>query len=1079
METVDRWIQELGYDAVPGVTVRRSDGCDADQPFATEVRAMFDQDRGVAAAAFACIDRIPTIALIDRLELPEDGEAYHAALRGFCERLWNQNLARIVLVTRIDSFEAWSVDNPQAMPEPVDIANPGALETWSLSGILGGRVLKGREAWFDPERRVDKTLLESIQHLVGSMRSGRLISSGLARELIARVIFVSYLEDRRIVSDEYRAKRRVGWLYDLLGGQDVTGLDRLFAQLQKDFNGDFLKPMAAGDSLWSDLPSDIFELLHRFLGRTVMRSGQQDFWRYDFSEIPIELIAGIYETFLASKDDDALDTAIEDADLVRVLDPRHTPSARSKRKQGAYYTPRLLADAVVDMAFEGRDPVGQRIFDGACGSGMLLTAAFRHLIRTRQADAERTGLGEGAHGFRARCDMLRDQIFGADIDEDACRLTSFSLYLALLSDLAPRDLAVLRAGGHKLPSLAKNIRRGAVEGDFFSPESERANHARFTIFLSNPPWRKLREGDPAIGSVASWVERQGKQKPHVPSREIAAAFTLAASGCLTEGGRAALILPINLFLSTERTRREFRGDLLRRFRVERIVNFADMRYLLFADARHPFVVLLCEARAPAEPVSALIGEQFAYQTPKADIALAFGRLSLHDADTSTLPATALLDTVPQLALRYWGDAQDYQLLQKLWAHGKIGDLLRDHGWIAGKGFHLVDEDRRRPPETWSVPAPANFRDKLFLDAKQLARDLPVIDGRVLRPFPFDAIARVPEEERLFSGPRVLWPDGTNPAKGINAVYADAAFTFQHSLGVLAAPDDEVGRLTGRFITCYMRSTLGSWLSILLSASVSAERAKLHKSELADWPFWPIDRHPEPDRGWRVLREIDALLLSIETAEPFLSANRYEALRPALDELVFDYFGISDEARAVVRELAGIIGPSIQPAGLGYKSMVKPLRAQPGPQALERYANRLAHEMRRWRDSTGGMGQIRATTWTAKRAPLGAAVLEIVESEADAPVARIADDMVLQEISDALVRVSGRTDGSLFRIPNLTVLDGTRILIIKPLIMRYWLERSASADAAKIAVELQLIEAIDYSATADSDGRADRLRQPSA
>lgn len=1069
MNSVDRWLRDLGYDAVPGVTIRRSEGCSANQPFATEMRGLFAVNGEVRADAFACVDQVPTIALLDRLSLPADGEACRLAIRSFCERLWNQNLARIVLVTMPDAFEAWSVDNPRIEPEHIGSDDSAALATWSLSGVLGGSVLKGRERWFDVEQRVDKTLLESIQDLVSTMRTDQLAPPPLSRELIARVIFVGYLEDRGIVSDDYRAQHELGWLYDLLGRHDVAGLDRLFRQLQKDFNGDFLKPVATG-SFWSDLPPAVFDLLHQFLSRTVVRSGQQDFWRYDFSEIPIELIAGIYETFLASKDDEVeTDDGME---RPRVLDPRQTPSARAKRKQGAYYTPRLLADTVVDMAFEGREPDDQRIFDGACGSGMLLTAAFRRLIRSRQAKAEQEGLDEEAYGFDARCGILRNQIFGADIDEDACRLTSFSLYLALLSDLAPRDLAVLRAGGRKLPSLVDNIRRGVVEGDFFSEESERANHKLFTVLLSNPPWRKLRAGDPALATVSNWVARQGAIKPHLPTQEIAAAFTLAAANCLVQGGRAVLVLPINLFLSTERTRREFRADLLQRFHVERIVNFADMRYLLFADARHPFVVLVGEVRDEVG-AARLSGERFAYQTPKADIALAFGRLSLHDADANEMPASALLDPIAHLALRYWGDAQDYQMLLRLWSHGRIGDLI-EHGWVAGKGFHLTDDDRRRPPETWSVPTPQSFRDKPFLDAKQLARDLPVIDRQVLKPFPFDVIARVPEEEeRLFCGPRILWPDGTNPAKGINAIYADAPFTFQHSLGVLSAPNDEIGRLTARFITCYMRSTLGSWLSILLSASVSAERAKLHKAELADWPFWSLSDHPDRPRAERVLHEVDAVMASIETTGILSAPAAYAALVERLNELVFDYFGINKGERATIIELARVIGPSIQPAGLGYKSMVKPLRSQPDATILAKYAERLLAEMARWRDATGGQGDLAATIWTARRVPLGAAILQIVHDDDVHPQPRVADDDILEEIGAALVRVAGRADAGLFRIPNLTIIDGRRILIIKPLVARYWLERSSVADAARIAVELQAAQPLAKKERSPSSPRTGR------
>lgn len=1048
---VEHWIEEFGYDAVPGVVVRRQDGCAASRPFAPEIRTMFDKTRGAYADAFACVDRVPTVALVDRLALPSDDFAYRSALRAFCERLWNQNLTRVVLVTDPEGFEAWSVDNPEATPERITRERRSDVETWSLSGLLSGQALRSRGDWFSPEKRVDKVLLENIQDLVVILRDERLVEPQPARELIARTIFVSYLEDRRIISEDYRRSRRVEPFYDLLGRGDVDGLEQLFGQLQKDLNGDFLRSTDGDHLRWGDFPKEALSLLYGFLSRTVLRSGQTALWRYDFSEIPIELIAGIYETFLASKDDD--ETVVDG----NAPAPSSDPSQRAKRKQGAYYTPRLLAEVVVDMALADTDVLQQKIFDGACGSGMLLTTAFRRLIRAKHADVEARGLDETAYGFAARCAILREQIFGADIDEDACRLTSFSLYLALLSDLTPRDLAVLQAGGHKLPPLADNIRRGPVAGDFFSGVSEAANKNRFTIFLSNPPWRQLRAKDPAAPSVDRWIARQPHPRPHLPSREIAAAFALAAADCLCLNGRAALILPINLFLSAERTRREFRGDLLGRYQVDRIVNFADLRYLLFADARHPCVVLIAKARPPEERYQTIVGETFSYLTPKADISLAYGRLSVHEADAARLPTSTLIDEVPQLQLRYWGNEQDLTLLRRLWEHGRMSVLFGpEHAWLAGKGFHLRDDDQRRSKDTWSVPAPPWMRERPFLNAKHLTRDRPTINSRVLRPFPFEDIAREPSERRFFEGPRVLWPDGTNPAKGVNALYARTAFSFQHSVGVLAAPDTELGRLTARFVATYMRSSLGSWLSILLSASVSAERAKLHQTELFDWPFWPLASHPMPERAEAVLREVDRLLASVEDEEDIIAIARYAQIKPRLDDLVFDYFGLREDEQSTVRELATIAGPSLQPAGLKYKSIVKPLRTPPTTERLGIYAARLATTFRRWRDITGGSGDVHASTWTARRVPLGAALIELTSSRAATPHDRIADDDILQEIAAAMGRVTDTLPDALFAIPNLTIVDGPRLIIVKPLITRYWLERSAVEDAARIAMDLQAV-----------------------
>jgi hypothetical protein len=1050
VDGVEYWIDRLGYDAAPGAVVRRREGCSAGRPFAPEMKAIFDEGRETHADAFVCVDRVPTIALVDRLSLPRDDAEYGAALRRFCETLWNQSLVRIVLVASSNQLEAWAVDNPKVAPELVGNKDGTDLPAWTLSGILGGEILRSRDTWFKAEARVDRVLLDSILFLIAKLRGDGLHPS-VARELIARIIFVSYLEDRGIIGDHYRDSRAVKPLYDLLGEEDAAGLESLFTHLQEDFHGDFIQPVTDPAGFWHRVPPSALADLHAFLGRTVLRSQQKDFWRYDFSEIPIELIAGVYETFLTSKDDD------EFWDLSP--QPPRPAYGRAKRSQGAYYTPRVLAEAVVDLAFAGRDGLDDRIFDGACGSGMLLTAAYRRLIRANHAEAERLGLGDEACGFIARKNLLTERIFGADIDENACQLTSFSLYLALLSDLTPRDLQILQDGGHKLPPLGSNIRRGPRDGNFLSRESEQRNRKRFTMVLSNPPWRRLRAGDAAVEAMQDWVGRLGTPAPHIPRQEIAAAFAISAADWLEDDGRATLILPVSLFLSSERTIREFRGDLLGRFRFENIVNFADMRYLIFADARHPFVVITARARPVERRYGSIASETFSYLTPKTDIALAFDRLSLHESDAIRLPASALIDETPHLQLRYWGGELDLALLRRLWQHGRIADLLEpDGGWFDGKGFHLQDNDRRRPPATWSVPAPAWMLENPFLDAKRLTRNLPIVEKRALRPFPFERIARVPGELRLFNGPRVLWPDGANPATGgVNAVYADGSFSYQHSIGILSAPRHEVGRLTARFLATFMRSSLGAWLSILLSPSVSAERAKLHIAELSNWPFWTPSAHPAPERAIKVLGEVDALMKRIEDEFELLANATYEALRPKLDELVFDYFGLREEERAIVLELVAVARTSIQPSGLRHGSMVEPLRVPPTREHIDRYLTRLAATFRKWRDATGGSGEVRTYAWTARRVPLGAAVIALAEDEAEKHEGRLEDDGILDDIAAAMKRVSTTTPASLFGIPNLTIIDGSRIIVLKPLIARYWLERAAVEDASRIAADIQAMQ----------------------
>ncbi len=164
---------------------------------------------------------------------------------------------------------------------------------------------------------------------------------------MGQVLFISYHDHREIVGETYRSRRGVGQLHTLVADADRPGLRSLIDKLRSDFNGDFL-----GDDRhdpWHALTANGFALLNQFLRRTDMQTGQGDFWNYDFSYIPVELLSGLYEKFL-------------------------TPEEQAK--EGAYYTPRNLAMLAVDQAFlASQDPLDEVIFDGACGSGILLTTA--------------------------------------------------------------------------------------------------------------------------------------------------------------------------------------------------------------------------------------------------------------------------------------------------------------------------------------------------------------------------------------------------------------------------------------------------------------------------------------------------------------------------------------------------------------------------------------------------------------------------------------------------------------------------------------------------------------------------------
>jgi hypothetical protein len=110
----------------------------------------------------------------------------------------------------------------------------------------------------------------------------------------------------------------------------------------------------------------------------------------------------------------------------------------------------------VDQIFaNSSDPLSETIFDGACGSGILLTTPYRRLIAFSEARAGRQ------LRFRQRAELLKRHIFGGDVNFMARRVTAFSLYLSLLEGLDPADIVEAQElEDTKLPSDEPDLRRG-------------------------------------------------------------------------------------------------------------------------------------------------------------------------------------------------------------------------------------------------------------------------------------------------------------------------------------------------------------------------------------------------------------------------------------------------------------------------------------------------------------------------------------------------------------------------------------------------------------------------------------------
>lgn len=200
---------------------------------------------------------------------------------------------------------------------------------------------------------------------------------------------------------------------------------------------------------------------------------------FQFDVIEPEILGRIYEKFLGSK--------------IRLTDSHRAKIEEKievRKAGGVYYTPEYIVEYIVQNTvgkkIEGLTPEEIKkikIVDPACGSGSFLIGAYSYLLdyhqkwytenqkdKTYQADWYKTNDGEIKVRLDKRGDILRNNIFGVDIDKEATEVAIMSLYLKMLDDgfdKGERDLFFVK--GSVLPDMVENIKCGnsLIGSDYF------------------------------------------------------------------------------------------------------------------------------------------------------------------------------------------------------------------------------------------------------------------------------------------------------------------------------------------------------------------------------------------------------------------------------------------------------------------------------------------------------------------------------------------------------------------------------------------------------------------------------------
>ncbi|HOQ79315.1 MAG TPA: TaqI-like C-terminal specificity domain-containing protein [Candidatus Absconditabacterales bacterium] len=307
----------------------------------------------------------------------------------------------------------------------------------------------------------------------------------------------------------------------------------IFDNLHKTFNGSIFNERRELDNV---------KVSNKLL-KKIIESLRPEKSLYTLAAMPVRIIGTMYENFLEEK-------------IVKSGRGIGSKSDESKKSDFAiFYTPEEIVEHILENTLEKKletckspeDVIKLRIIDPSCGSGSFLIAAFDSLINwhinyyrntiqqwIKKGDKlktikkrlendyfitirdETTNEYAGNLTIKKKAEILKNCIYGVDIDEQAIEISKFSLSLKVVEDFWDKDELYREVDLFKttiLPSLDLNIYLGnslidtnfkeelklSLDEEFRVKKSikpfswktnfeEIFNNGGFDIVIGNPPY---------------------------------------------------------------------------------------------------------------------------------------------------------------------------------------------------------------------------------------------------------------------------------------------------------------------------------------------------------------------------------------------------------------------------------------------------------------------------------------------------------------------------------------------------------------------------------------------------------------
>lgn len=641
--------------------------------------------------------------------------------------------------------------------------------------------------YFRFEQSATRDLIRGLKEVFKSFLQESQLNRHVALKLLVQCLLIKYLEERDVNSASgYFAGTYFennfqcsDFCKTIREGKLLILLD----QLASDFNGKIFEWDKEEER--SAIQQSVVQNLADYLDGNI-KNNQYVIWRlYSFTHLPVEVISSVYEELLT-----------DSKDIV--------------------YTPEMIVSTLVDECMPIKNPQKDfKIIDVSCGSGIFLVKTYKRIVQWwRYEQWKKTG-----RLIKPSLSVLKELLFksihGVDIEQDAIRLSIFSLALAILDEV---DLDPPTWGKLKFPDLSKNI----ITQDFFEFIMSKPK-ADFDLVIGNPPFNLPPINGKEPSRKIHFKELKDKigykSEINIPDENPALHFLVQSLKLLKENAMLCLIQPSVPLLYTKDI--SFRNELFIKYNLLQVIDLTKLANKLWGSRTVATAAVFMQNCLPTnDDVLHVVANKTFSNSNR--LFLEFDHYDFH-----LISKKAVLDNTYVWKANLLGGGRINNLMERLFQFNTVGNFIeskKQDSWIKGEGF--IDNPISGDPCNY-------ITGKTFLPSKALSEK--GIDKSQLALCDIQKFHR-PRNELIYTPPHILIR--ANIGKdGLIIYLSDEYLVFRNKIIGIHAPDKQRSELEKLYH--YLKNN-GKVLRFIILATSSQIKVNRHTvpmtEDFMDLPF---------------------------------------------------------------------------------------------------------------------------------------------------------------------------------------------------------------------------------------------------